>query len=143
MTLRLKFSADTAELASMREAARNFLLSAGIDEMQAELMVLALDEACTNIIRHAYGGCCGRTIRLTIARRQSGITCVLRDYGAHCDVSKIRGRNLTDFRPGGLGVQIMNSAFDSVAYEPMARGTRLTMVKTINAANGNRAVAAN
>lgn len=131
MNVRLKFPADTAELGGMRHAAREFFDAAGVAEMEAELMVLALDEACTNIIRYAYGGCCDRTIRLSLDRNRSGIRCVLRDYGATCDVSKIHGRDLADFRPGGLGVKIMSCAFDSVAYEPMARGTRLTMIKTM------------
>ena len=131
MNLRLKFSANTSELAGMRNAARNFLLDSNVPEMEAELMVLALDEACTNIIRHAYGGCTKRVIRLSIERLRRGIRCTLRDYGAKCDPSKIRSRELTDFRPGGLGVRILHSAFDSVVFEPQPRGTRLILAKTL------------
>ncbi|MDD5199443.1 MAG: ATP-binding protein [Terrimicrobiaceae bacterium] len=131
MNLRLKFPADTSELAGMRHAARDFLLASGVSEMDAELMVLALDEACTNIIRYAYGGCTRRVIRLNIDRLKGSIRCILRDYGASCDPAKIRSRDLADFRPGGLGVRIMHSAFDRVLYEPKPRGTRLTLVKSI------------
>jgi anti-sigma regulatory factor (Ser/Thr protein kinase) len=131
MKLRLKFPADTCELAAMRQDARGFLIDAEVPEMDAELMVLALDEACTNIIRHAYGGCTKRVIRLNMERLQRGIRCTLRDYGARCDPAKIRSRELTDFRPGGLGVRILHSAFDHVLYEPKPRGTRLTLVKAL------------
>jgi anti-sigma regulatory factor (Ser/Thr protein kinase) len=130
MNLQLKFPADTGELARMRHAARDFLLAADVPEMEAELMVLALDEACTNIIRHAYGGCTERAIRISLESTRSGIRCTLRDYGKSCDPSKIRSRDLTDFRPGGLGVRILHSAFDSVVFEPQPRGTRLTLVKS-------------
>jgi anti-sigma regulatory factor (Ser/Thr protein kinase) len=94
-------------------------------------MVLALDEACTNIIRHAYGGSTKRAIRLHMDRRNGTLRCVLRDYGKSCDPSKIRSRDLTDFRPGGLGVRILQSAFDSVLFEPQPRGTRLTLAKAL------------
>jgi anti-sigma regulatory factor (Ser/Thr protein kinase) len=130
MKLHLKFSADTCELAGMRHAVRDFLLAASVPEMEAELMVLALDEACTNIIRYAYGGCTKHSIRLSIESTQTGISCTLRDYGRSCDPSKIRGRDLADFRPGGLGVRILHCAFDTVTFEPQARGTLLTLAKT-------------
>lgn len=129
MKLQLKFPADTCELSAMRNAARDFLLAAEVPEMEAELMVLALDEACTNIIRYAYGGCTKRVIRMTLEDVRGTVRCSLRDYGKSCDPAKIRSRDLTDFRPGGLGVRILHSAFDSVVFEPQPRGTLLTLVK--------------
>jgi anti-sigma regulatory factor (Ser/Thr protein kinase) len=132
MSLRLKFVADTCQLAAMRQAVRDYLLGGDVPEMEAELMVLALDEACTNVIRHAYGGCSQRLIRLCIDGLPRRVRCVLRDYGASCDPTKIRSRDLADFRPGGLGVRIMHSAFDQVLFEPQPRGTRLTLVKALN-----------
>ena len=131
MKLRLKFPADTGELAAMRHCARECLLQMGVSEMDAELMVLALDEACTNIIRHAYGGPTQSAIRLNIDPVKHGIRCTLRDYGKSCDPAKIRSRDLTDFRPGGLGVRIMQTAFDHVVFEPRPRGTRLTLTKNL------------
>lgn len=130
MKLRLKFPADTGELAAMRHHLREFLLAADVPEMDAELMVLALDEACTNVIRHAYGGSTHRAIRLHVDCSRDEIRCTLRDYGKSCDPSKIRSRDLADFRPGGLGVRIMHTAFDHVLFEPRPRGTRLTLTKT-------------
>ncbi len=130
MKLRLKFTADPAELSAMRHQARDFFLAGGIPEMDAELMVLALDEACTNIIRYAYGGCSDRAIRLTMECSRQRVRCVLRDYGKSCDPANIRSRELTDFRPGGLGVRIMHMAFDHVEFAPQARGTRLTLIRS-------------
>ncbi len=142
MNLRLKFPADTSSLAGMRHESREFLIGVGVPEMDAELMVLALDEACTNIIRYAYGGPTQRGIRLNIQRLRRGIRCTLRDYGASCDPSKIRSRDLTDFRPGGLGVRILHSAFDQVLYESKPRGTQLTLVKTLGRSSGSHAASA-
>jgi anti-sigma regulatory factor (Ser/Thr protein kinase) len=142
MNLRLKFLADTCELAAMRQSVREYLQQASVPEMEAELMVLALDEACTNIIRHAYGGCTRRAIRMNLERQNHGIRCTLRDYGKSCDPSKIRSRELTDFRPGGLGVRILHSAFDHVTFEPQPRGTKLTLVKTLGSTASHAAKAA-
>jgi anti-sigma regulatory factor (Ser/Thr protein kinase) len=131
MNLRLKFSSDPGELAAMRHAVRDFLLRVNVPEMDAELMVLALDEACTNIIRYAYRGNARRVIRLTIDCVRGSVRCTLRDYGTSCDPATIRSRDLSDFRPGGLGVRIMQCAFDHVQFEPKPRGTELTLVKSL------------
>ncbi len=113
----------------MRCEVREFLHRANVDEMDAELMVLALDEACTNVIRYAYRGDPSRTIRLNLEVTGDELHCTIRDYGASCDPEKIRGRELDDFRPGGLGVRIMRTAFDRVEYIPKPRGTCLKLTK--------------
>ncbi len=63
MSLRLKFAADTVNSPRWRQGRARLSARWKSAEMEAELMVLALDEACTNIIRHAYGGCSRRLIR--------------------------------------------------------------------------------
>ncbi|MFY8215119.1 MAG: ATP-binding protein [Chthoniobacterales bacterium] len=125
----IELASDTSMLANMRHAAREFLESTTLDEMQAELIVLALDEACTNIIRHAYEGRDDCPIHLSLDAVPDRIVCVIRDFGKSCDPAKIRSRELDDFRPGGLGVRIMQTAFDEVKFEPRQQGTELTMIK--------------
>jgi anti-sigma regulatory factor (Ser/Thr protein kinase) len=129
MTRRISFRSDSCHLAEVRKNVRGFLSACGIDECRAELLVLAIDEACTNIIRHAYGGSC-RPVRLTLHQKKDGtLIAALRDYGKPCDPAKIHGRPLTEIRPGGVGVHIIRRAFDEVVYLPRARGTRLLMIK--------------
>ncbi len=127
--LELEFDSATAKLCSMRDAVRSFLLANHVAEMEAEIVVLALDEACANIIRHAYHGDSGCPIHLRCSFSNGNLECVLRDYGESCDPAKIKGRALDDFRPGGLGIHIMERAFDVVDYRPMPEGTQLVLTK--------------
>lgn len=115
----------------MREKVRKFLAHAGIDEMDAELLVLAIDEACTNVIRHAYEGVSGRPVNIELTRTPCRLRIRLRDYGKCCDPEHIKGRQLSDVRPGGLGVHLIKQAFDEVCYQPMSRGTRLILTKRL------------
>lgn len=124
--MKFTFSSDTCHLAEVRGRARAFLGENGFNDCEAELMVLALDEACTNVIRHAYGHAC-KPVRLEMASLKNKIRFVLRDYGRTCDPSQIKSRALEDIRPGGLGVHIIRQAFDLVSYQPQARGTRLVL----------------
>ena len=107
---------------------RAFLEKCDFHECGAELLVLGLDEACTNIIRHAYGHN-GKPVRLEMERLRDRVRFVLRDYGRSCDPKHIRSRDLKDVRPGGVGVHIIRQVFDHVKYEPCRRGTRLVLEK--------------
>ncbi len=133
MRRKLAFTSDSCHLAEVRQAVRDFLSACHYDECQTELLVLALDEACTNIIRHAYGHE-AKPVRLEMSLLSDRVRFVLRDYGRSCDPSHIRSRALEDVRPGGVGVHIIKQAFDHVAYEPQPRGTRLTLEKLLPSA---------
>ncbi len=135
----LEFKSDTRLLADMRHEVREFLEATTLDEMQAELIVLALDEACTNIIRYAYDGLCDRPIQINLDSDPEQLRCTIRDYGKCCDPEKIQSRALDDFRPGGLGVRIMKTAFDEVNYLPCEKGTELVMVKNLPPISPNKA----
>ena len=130
MKEKLSFTSDSCVLASVRKSARRFLAQCGYDECTTELLVLAVDEACTNIIRHAYGNEC-KPVRLEMERLRDRVRLTLRDYGQSCDVKRIRSRELEDIRPGGVGVHIIRQAFDYVKYEPCARGTKLILEKKL------------
>lgn len=122
------FSGKTEDLASMREEVRGFLRETCIDDEVSEVIVLAIDEACTNIIRHAYKGD-AKPFRIEMSRLKKRLRFVLRDYGIPCEKPKIQSRDLDQIRPGGLGVHIIQQVFDLVEYSPQSRGTRLTLEK--------------
>ena len=54
MRKKVEFSSHTGNLALMRRFVRKFLEGYPFSEKERTLMVLGVDEACTNIIRHAY-----------------------------------------------------------------------------------------
>ncbi|HEY5954767.1 MAG TPA: ATP-binding protein [Terrimicrobiaceae bacterium] len=122
------FTSVSHRMAEVRHSARLFLKKCDFDEPSIELLVLGLDEACTNIIRHAYGHD-EKPVRLEMERLRDRVRFVLRDYGRPCDPKCIRSRDLEDVRPGGVGVYIIRQVFDYVKYEPRRRGTRLVLEK--------------
>jgi anti-sigma regulatory factor (Ser/Thr protein kinase) len=128
----LELSSNPAELRAVRREIEALCERVGLEEEPAGRVALAVDEAITNIIRHAYDNCPDGTIRLQ-ARREGGcLALVLRDYGRCVDPEQIRSRDLEDIRPGGLGVHIIRECMDTVDYQPVPEGgTRLTMTKRI------------
>lgn len=125
------FSSESGRLAEIRAAAETFFLENGIREEDAAALILAIDEACTNIIRHAYEFRC-RPVRMTLECGSGQLRVILRDYGKSCDPASIKSRPLEDIRPGGVGVHIIRNIFDEVTYTPKPRGTELVMVKRLS-----------
>jgi anti-sigma regulatory factor (Ser/Thr protein kinase) len=106
-------------------------IDAGFSKKEARRIVLAVDEACSNIIKYAYQGDYTRTIALKVSLDRAKLTIELMDSGKKPDVTKIAPRRLDEVRPGGLGTHFISEVFDTVKYDTSGpRGTVLTMEKT-------------
>jgi anti-sigma regulatory factor (Ser/Thr protein kinase) len=136
--VRLHVSSLPAHLPVVRGAIEKVCELLGFADEETGSIVLSVDEAMTNVIRHAYGGDTDQPIEVELTAlgedRPDALRIRLRDYGKVVDRSKIKPRKLDDIRPGGLGVHIMMECMDVVDYSPAeGGGTRLTMVKTVPA----------
>ena len=94
-------------------------------------MVLGIDEACTNVIRHAYDLRADQPIALSVEALQTCVRLRLRDYGEQTPAHQMRGRNHAEVRPGGLGLHLIRNAFDKVDYILKPRGTELVQTKNL------------
>lgn len=134
LPIQMQIYSSPAHLQIVRAALEKLCEHLGFDEPTTHRIVLGVDEALTNIIRHAYDGDEQQRIDIDLsplgAGGREGLRIRLRDYGKAVDPSRIRSRDLSDVRPGGLGVHIMNTCLDSVEYRPAeGSGTELTLVK--------------
>jgi anti-sigma regulatory factor (Ser/Thr protein kinase) len=128
---KVEFSSHTGNLALMRKFVRGFLETYPLSEKERTLMVLGVDEACTNIIRHAYHLRDDQLISLSIEGLPNCIRLRLRDYGKQTEAHTMRGRSHDLIKPGGLGLHLIRNAFDKVDYIVKARGTELVMTKNL------------
>ena len=107
-----------------------------------DLMVLGIDEACTNVIRYAYANAPDQLIRLKLECRDRVVRCRLRDYGQSTDPARLNGRALEVVRPGGLGLHLIRQAFDNAYYLRRPKGTELVLVKSLACAASDDSSAA-
>ena len=131
---KVEFSSHTGNLAPMRKFVRGFLDAYPFSEKERMLMVLGVDEACTNIIRHAYHLRDDQLISLSLEGMRHCIRLRLRDYGKQTEAHTMRGRAHDLIKPGGLGLHLIRNAFDKVDYILKARGTELVMTKNLEKA---------
>lgn len=129
---KLEFTSHTANLALMRSFVRRFLERHPFSDKQRTLMVLGIDEACTNVIRHAYDLRDDQPIALSVEALSTCVRVRVRDYGIKRAPHTMRGRSHDEVKPGGLGLHLIRNAFDKVDYILKPRGTELVLTKNLN-----------
>jgi sigma-B regulation protein RsbU (phosphoserine phosphatase) len=128
----LTFPARADRLKLARSAVGEAARMCGCSEAVVQDVVLAVDEACQNVIRHAYAGTVGDIV--VEARREDGrIAILVRDFAQPIDPDKVKPRDLDDLRPGGLGTYLIQALMDEVDFgtPPQGGGNLLRMVKKI------------
>ena len=129
-----------AHLPVVRAAVERLCELMGFADEDRGGIVLAVDEALTNVIKHAYHGDDDKPIEIVLrpteSAGQAALSIEVRDWGDVAEPAQIKSRDLEDIRPGGLGVHIMSSCMDEVTYTPAPdAGTVLTMLKTLTQRN--------
>jgi anti-sigma regulatory factor (Ser/Thr protein kinase) len=128
---KLEFSSHSGNLALMRKYVRKFLDTYQFSQKEQTLMVLGVDEACTNIIRYAYELRDDQLIILTMEGLRECIRVRLRDYGLQTPGHAMKGRSHDVIKPGGLGLHLIRNAFDKVDYILKPLGTELVLTKNL------------
>lgn len=109
----------------------------GFDDHSCGHISLAMDEALANVMRHGYKGQRDGRIWISVWTHENpdALEIVIEDLGTSVDPAKIRGRDLDDVRPGGLGVHFIRHTMDECMWEQRpGGGMRLRMLKRVPAA---------
>jgi anti-anti-sigma factor len=108
-------------------------LAAGLSEEEAFHCQLSVDEACTNIIEHAYGAEDAGRIEVACEIEPGVITVRIVDYGQPFDPGAVPEpldtNELDQIEPGGIGLHLMRKLMDEVRFEFGDAQNSLTMVK--------------
>jgi len=123
-SIHLSVPSDPACMAIVRAVVEKVAGAAGFSEEETGQIVLAVDEACANVIRHQYEGRRDQRIELDarLDARRGCLEFLLRDYGPVRDPALFRGRELAEVRPGGLGLHIIRKVMDEVEFTPAQGG---------------------
>lgn len=133
--LRYRFAARAEALAGMRQLLRERLTAKGVPEAEIVRLVLAVDEASSNVIRHAYRDCQPGEIELSVSRVRGRLRFRLRDFAPPVDGRCLKPRNLDECRPGGLGINLIDDIMDRWRLRALKRrcGNVLVMFKRLRA----------
>ena len=124
LLLKLEFPSDPKLLCAVRGALERLAELFGCSAEDIRAVTRALDEALTNIMRHSYLGKLDQPIEIAFSRVPrptstgpgEGLEILICDHGPAVDPAKLRGRQLDDIKPGGLGLHLIHQSMDSVEY---------------------------
>jgi serine/threonine-protein kinase RsbW len=125
--------ASLGDLADIRDFVKRASLEmGGIGDAVSEI-VLALNEAVTNVLVHGYGGKPGY-LNITLMRDAADLILFLRDRATKFDPNSVPAPELfvplERRRPGGMGVHMMRNFTDEMYYQSDANGlNELKLVK--------------
>lgn len=112
--------------------------AAGLDEAAVGHCQLAVDEACTNIIEHGYGGEDRGGIEIACAAGEGELVITIRDEARPFDPEAVPEPTLNapleEMQIGGLGLYFMRQVMDAVEFAHEDGANRLVLVKRREAA---------
>jgi serine/threonine-protein kinase RsbW len=106
----------------------------GLDEDETFALQMAIDEACSNVMEHAYCGRSDGKVWLQVQAEDDQVVVVIRDQGEPFDPKSVPRPDISaplhKRQNGGLGLYLMEKLMDSVEWEfDPERGNTLTMRK--------------
>jgi len=129
-TVTLNVPSHPKYLYVIRSALYPLVIGSGFSKKETRRIILAVDEACSNIIKYAYEGDPSKQIESRVTLGEGRLVIELIDTGKKPDVSRITPRKLDEVRPGGLGTHFIAAVFDQVSFDTSRpAGTVLTLIK--------------
>lgn len=141
LLFKMELPSNPDALCVVRNALERLAQTLGFPDAECRAIVLAVDEALTNIIRHAYQGKADQPIGISFRRLQAAqdgagrpaLEIVFEDHGARVDTNKLCSRDLEDLRPGGLGLHFIKESMDTVEFGRRWGRNQLRLVKFLDA----------
>jgi serine/threonine-protein kinase RsbW len=144
--LKVDLRSDPSLLSVVRSMTEQLCEVLGFSPAECRSVTRAVDEALSNIIRHAYKGVPRRTIQLSLSRIKTGknghghrgLEILLEDTGPPVDPTKLCPRPLDEVRPGGLGLHFIRQSMDKIQYQRSGRVNRLRLSKYLPSPNASK-----
>jgi serine phosphatase RsbU (regulator of sigma subunit)/anti-sigma regulatory factor (Ser/Thr protein kinase)/tetratricopeptide (TPR) repeat protein/transposase len=130
-------------LSDLREFVTQIGHKNGFSDKLINAFKLAVDEAATNIIRHAYRDGEGLiTIRAFV--KSNSLTLSIIDQGTYFDPKRVKDPDLNRYinigKKGGLGIFIMRKLMDVIDYRKTEEGNELRITKHDDAAQAKKLI---
>lgn len=127
------YKASSCTLRLIRENIKGYLAAISVDVNDISTIVIAINEACMNIIQHANHGHYKGNISIGIKRELAGLVIEISDDAESEHYLKVKPVERTELKPGGLGLHIINEIMDCVEHihKDNSDGNKLIMKKTL------------
>lgn len=133
--MRLCVPGDTAELQRIRAFVEAKARGFGFSDQGVYNITLAVDEACSNVIRHAYRHDRNKEFCVEIQFEHGKFVVQIFDSGVAFNPLNLKPPNMKEyfekFMKGGLGVNIIRKVVDTIEYIPANSSHPFNILKII------------
>lgn len=135
-TFSLNVPSSTENLAMIRDFVSHIGSQVGFTEAEVARLALAVDEACANVIEHAYSAEITHEVTVRAVVDDESLRFEIVDTGRHFDPSQVQQQDVEDLirqrKSGGLGLRLIRTIMDDVQYRIVAgEKNELRMVKKL------------
>jgi serine/threonine-protein kinase RsbW len=128
---------STENLIQIRKFTESVAQESGFSEDEIGKIILAVDEACTNIIKHAYKYSPEEEIKITITFDSNKLVISIVDHGNHFDPNVIPEPDIKEYykqkKSGGLGMFLIKKLMDEVVYSTTTGNkNQVTLIKYLS-----------
>jgi len=125
--MHMKMLSHPATLAPMRVAFEAFTERAGFNHADRGQIILVVNEALANVMRHAYNGATDKPIELSAEDTGDSIRIDIRDWGN--GKAPQPSHKHDPETPGGLGMVCLKQFMTQITFKPERDGMTLTMIR--------------
>lgn len=131
----LTIPSATRCLRKVRKFVTQHAQQAKLTEKHLNALIMAVDEACANVIEHAYQQDPDNELTITITIKSTRVVVKIRDHGLPFNREDYQRPNVVELsrkrRSGGLGVDIMRRMMDKVEYSAHENMNEVRLIKFI------------
>lgn len=130
--IHLSIKSHPRNLKHVRRLMAKHTAQTGFSKEDSNSIILAVDEVCSNIIKHAYKNNHEQKIDLTVRLKADSLIITIIDDGIKFDINSIKPRDINEIKPGELGLYIIRQVMDSVEYSQTIEGfNQIKMIKRL------------
>jgi anti-sigma regulatory factor (Ser/Thr protein kinase) len=129
LKFQMLLASDPRLLPVVRSTVSELAAALGFGEAECRSITLAVDEALSNVIRHAYRNECNHEIELNCQAQADSLEFTFVDRGEPADPARICAQPLDEVALGGRGTHLIRQIMDDVKYERHGDHNRLCLKK--------------
>jgi anti-sigma regulatory factor (Ser/Thr protein kinase) len=135
--LRLDMPSHPRFLSVVRAAIDELSLTVGLPKEECDAVILAIDEALANIIRHAYKNRYDQKVEFDCVVSEEQMEFTLLDQGEAPDPARICAPCADEFALSGRGTHLIKAIMDEVTYMQIPEGNQLKLIKRLPVAGAS------
>lgn len=137
LKLGMKIASDPRLLSVVRSTISELAAVCGFGHAQCRRISLAVDEALSNVIRHAYKNQCDQEIEVHCQECADCLEFIFVDRGEEADPTRFCSQPLDEIALAGRGTHLIRQIMDEVCYERVSEGNRLRLKKYLPGAKSS------